>query len=135
MAPPVTQTTTTINDQVRQPENNKAGSTTTTSLTPPPSTTTPRSSKGETQRSGVVAPYRGTAIPQAALAAPRLALKIDNAPTATPQEGIQEADIVFEELVEGGLTRFLAIFHTKVPEAVGPIRSGRSTDIPLLMPF
>ena len=135
MAPPVTQTTTTINDQVRQPENNKAGSTTTTSLTPPPSTTTPRSSNGETQRSGVVAPYRGTAIPQAALAAPRLALKIDNAPTATPQEGIQEADIVFEELVEGGLTRFLAIFHTKVPEAVGPIRSGRSTDIPLLMPF
>jgi len=64
-----------------------------------------------------------------------LALKIDNAPTAVPQQGIQEADLVFEELVEGGLTRFLAIFHTQVPEMAGPVRSGRSTDIPLLMPF
>ena len=82
-----------------------------------------------------LAPFRGTPIDSTELYSPPLALKIDNAPTALPQQGLQDADIVFEELVEGGLTRFLAIFHSQIPASVGPIRSGRSTDIPLLMPF
>ncbi len=71
----------------------------------------------------------------AALRRPALAVKIDNAPGARPQAGLVEADVVFEELVEGGLTRFLAVFHSEDPPIVGPVRSARSTDVPLLMPL
>jgi hypothetical protein len=66
---------------------------------------------------------------------PVLAVKIDNIDTARPQAGIVEADLVFEELVEGGLTRLLAVFQSTDPEVVGPVRSARSTDVPLLMPL
>ena len=128
-------TTTSINEHLRQPEGDEPQTTTTTSTASSPTTTRFQSSDNQQQTGVSQAPYRGTPIPEATLVAPRLALKIDNAPTAMPQQGIQEADLVFEELVEGGLTRFLAIFHTQVPEMAGPVRSGRSTDIPLLMPF
>ena len=99
------------------------------------STTTPQQKPVSDQEREFLAPFRGTPIDSTELYSPPLALKIDNAPTALPQQGLQDADIVFEELVEGGLTRFLAIFHSQIPASVGPIRSGRSTDIPLLMPF
>ncbi|MBK01363.1 MAG: hypothetical protein CL464_02725 [Acidimicrobiaceae bacterium] len=131
---PTVKTATSINEQPDQLDDGKSRTTSTTLAVLSP-TTTYQHSDNEEQEDGLLAPYRGTPITEASLVAPRLALKIDNAPTALPQEGIQEADLVFEELVEGGLTRFLAIFHTKVPEFVGPVRSGRSTDIPLLMPF
>ncbi|MEC7916479.1 MAG: DUF3048 domain-containing protein [Actinomycetota bacterium] len=100
-----------------------------------PTTTNPEQTSEEPSETETLAPFRGVPINPEDLLSPRLALKIDNAPTALPQEGLQDADIVFEELVEGGLTRFLAVFQSKIPEFVGPIRSGRSTDIPLLMPF
>lgn len=45
-----------------------------------------------------------------------LAIKIGNNPEARPQAGISEADIVYEEIVEGGITRYLAIFNSTVPE-------------------
>lgn len=63
---------------------------------------------------------------------PALAVKIDNAPAALPQAGINDADVVFEERVEGGLTRFLAIYHSRGSDEIGPVRSARSTDIPVL---
>lgn len=66
---------------------------------------------------------------------PVLALKIDNAEAATPPVGIEDGDIVFEEEVEGGITRFLVLYHSKDPEEVGPVRSGREVDIDLLPPF
>ena len=106
-----------------------------TSVPDSSATTTSEQTPGGPLANQPVAPYRGTPADPSVLAAPQLALKIDNAPSAVPQQGIQEADIVFEVLVEGGLTRFLAIFQSQVPESVGPIRSGRSSDIPLLMPF
>ena len=64
-----------------------------------------------------------------------LAVKIDNASAAVPPDGIEDADIVFEEEVEGGITRFLALFHSKDPEEIGPVRSGREADVELLPPF
>ncbi len=63
---------------------------------------------------------------------PALAVKIDNAPSALPQAGLEDADVVFEERVEGGLTRLLAVFHSRDAAEVGPVRSARSTDLPLL---
>jgi hypothetical protein len=60
-----------------------------------------------------------------------LAAKIDNHPQAAPQIGLEKADIVFEENVEGW-TRFAAVFHSQGSDPVGPIRSGRTQDINLL---
>jgi hypothetical protein len=63
-----------------------------------------------------------------------LAVKIDNHPIARPQAGLNKADIVFEENVEG-ITRFIAVFHSEGSDPVGPIRSGRIQDIDLLSSF
>lgn len=63
---------------------------------------------------------------------PALVVKIDNHPKAEPHIGINHADVVFEELVEGGLTRFAAVFHSQEADPVGPVRSVRSTDVGLL---
>lgn len=57
-----------------------------------------------------------------------VAVKVDNHWRARPQSGIQEADLVYELLVEGGLTRFIAVFHQSDSSYVGPIRSLRPTD-------
>lgn len=61
-----------------------------------------------------------------------ISVKIDNHPAARPQSGIQEADAAYEVLVEGGLTRFIAMFHQSDSEYVGPNRSGRPTDSSLM---
>jgi len=63
---------------------------------------------------------------------PALVVKIDNAPPATPQSGLNEADVVFEEIVEFGITRFAAVFHSQSASPVGPIRSGRTQDVNML---
>ncbi len=62
-------------------------------------------------------------------------VKIDNHASAQPQSGIQVADAVYEVLVEGGLTRFIALFHQSDSEYVGPNRSGRPTDSGLMNPL
>jgi len=66
---------------------------------------------------------------------PAIAAKIDNTGSGWPQYGVGEADIVYVEQVEGGLTRLLAVFHSKLPTEVGPIRSVRTTDAELLPAF
>jgi len=63
---------------------------------------------------------------------PALAIKIDNVPAARPQAGINQADIVFVEEVEGGLTRLAAVFHSTGADVVGPVRSMRTGDFDLL---
>jgi hypothetical protein len=74
-------------------------------------------------------PLTGLPADPATKSRPVLAVKIDNAPKARPQAGINNADIVVEEGVEGGVTRFFTMFHTKDAPSVGPVRSARSTDI------
>ncbi|HTW21502.1 MAG TPA: DUF3048 domain-containing protein [Mycobacteriales bacterium] len=63
---------------------------------------------------------------------PAVAVKIDNVSEALPQGGDNRADIVVEELVEGGLTRLMAIFQCNSAPLIGPIRSARITDANLL---
>jgi hypothetical protein len=60
---------------------------------------------------------------------PALMVKIDNVDAARPQDGIFAADVIFEELVEGGLTRLAAVYSSTDPTLVGPIRSVRETDL------
>lgn len=64
-----------------------------------------------------------------------LVVKIDNVTRARPQTGINSADIVYVEQVEGGLTRLAAVFHSENVGTIGPIRSMRTTDINLLRPL
>lgn len=68
---------------------------------------------------------------------PVVAVKVDNAPLARPyQRGLTQAAIVYQELVEGGLTRFMAVFESPTAtREVGPVRSGRETDIAILRAY
>lgn len=80
-------------------------------------------------------PLNGMGVEDEALLNRRvIAVKIDNHWNARPQSGIEQADAVYELLVEGGLTRFIALFHYSDVEYLGPIRSGRPTD-PTLVKF
>jgi hypothetical protein len=66
---------------------------------------------------------------------PVIAVKIDNTYFGVRQFGVADADVVFVEQVEGGLTRLIAVFHSTLPDEVGPVRSVRSTDAQLLPVF
>ena len=87
---------------------------------PTPSTTTTRRPLTPTP---TVSPLMG---------GPVLAVKIDNTPSARPRIGLNKADIVYVEPVEGGLTRLLAVFSSRMPPEVGPVRSARESDVDLL---
>jgi hypothetical protein len=63
---------------------------------------------------------------------PALVVKVDNV-DAEPQSGLNQADIVFEEIVEGQATRFAAVFNSSEANPVGPIRSARTQDVNLLL--
>ncbi|PNG19827.1 DUF3048 domain-containing protein [Streptomyces cahuitamycinicus] len=64
-----------------------------------------------------------------------LAVKIDNAAAARPHTGLDAADVVYAEQVEGGLSRLMAVYATRLPETVGPVRSARESDLELLRQF
>ena len=64
-----------------------------------------------------------------------LAVKIDNIQYARPQTGLTRADIVYTLPVEGGLSRFLAVFSSHYPHVIGPVRSAREDDLELLRQF
>lgn len=64
-----------------------------------------------------------------------LTIKFDNTPQAHPQYGINRADVVYEEIVEGGITRLAAIFNSNLPTKVGPVRSVRRTDREIVFPI
>jgi hypothetical protein len=81
------------------------------------------------------APLTGVQVDIGSLDHPVLMAKIDNNPEARPQVGLNEADIVFEELVEGGLSRYVAVWHSVIPETIGPIRSIRPMDPDIASPF
>ncbi len=85
-----------------------------------------------------MSPFTGIELPpELWLKRPRrvIAFKIDNNINARPQSGIQESDAIFEILVEGGMTRFLAFFYDKVSTYLGPIRSARPTDPTIVRPY
>lgn len=66
---------------------------------------------------------------------PVLAVKIENTRPAFPQSGVSDADIVYVEQVEGGETRLMAVYSSKLPKRVGPVRSARISDLHILPQF
>jgi hypothetical protein len=94
------------------------------SVTPSPPPTRPRGP--------LLDPFTGK--PVKALG-PVLAVKVDNIVYARPQTGLQSADLVYVIPVEGGLTRYMAVYSAHVPPVVGPVRSARESDLDLLRQF
>ncbi|MER7515338.1 DUF3048 domain-containing protein [Streptomyces sp. NPDC126499] len=70
-----------------------------------------------------------------ARAGPVLAVKIDNVPPARPHTGLAAADLVYVEQVESGQTRLMALYSSRLPDRIGPVRSARESDIELLRQF
>ncbi|MEL6892659.1 MAG: DUF3048 domain-containing protein, partial [Actinomycetota bacterium] len=78
-----------------------------------------------------VAALTGLAADATVTERPILAVKVDNIARARPQWGLEQADVIFEENVEQ-ITRFVALFHTRLPDRAGPVRSARTGDIDIL---
>ena len=69
------------------------------------------------------------------LAMPAVSAKIDNTFAGRPQLALNDADIVYVTRVEVGLTRLLPVWHSRMPEAIGPVRSVRPVDASIVDPF
>jgi hypothetical protein len=65
---------------------------------------------------------------------PVMVVKIDNTDSSAPQIGLGKADLVTEELVEGGSTRLAVFYYQRIPRLVGPVRSMRASDIGIVTP-
>ena len=119
------------------------GETTSSSSTPPTTVTPGPATPGSPRPSvswppysplpGVTgsAPLTGMAVDDATALLPIVAVKIDNTRSARGQWGLDGADVVFEENVEG-ITRFIAVFQSRQPVEVGPVRSARTGDLYIL---
>lgn len=101
---------------------------------PAPDGARPRPSAGSPAAAVPRHPLTGLPAPTGVPDRPVLAVKIDNTAGAAPQRGLAAADLVVEELVEGGLTRLTGLYHSRLPPAVGPVRSIRTTDVGLVAP-
>lgn len=112
-----------------------ATSTTSSSTTTePPTTTLPADTTTTTEPLGPVAQLTGEPVDEL-LTHAALVIKIDNHERARPQVGLNVADIVYEEIVEGRITRFAAVFHSTASDPVGPVRSARTSDFDILAGF
>ncbi len=106
------------------------------SPSPPTPTPTPQKVEGS-QPVTHYWPLTGLKVPSHETAKrhhPVLVAKMDNTVSSRPQVGLRQADMVVEELVEGGLTRLAVFYYTHVPRKVGPIRSMRASDIDVVSP-
>lgn len=113
--------------------------------TPPPSPSTsavvvaptvdPNKQAAPTPTVAPTWPLTGVAVTGEASNRPALAVKIENTADARPQEGLNEADLVWENIVEFEVSRFNVVYQSQVPGEIGPIRSVRPMDIPESAPL
>ncbi|WP_310526398.1 DUF3048 domain-containing protein [Nocardioides sp.] len=89
----------------------------------------PTTEASETPEEPALWPLTGLEVEGKAPAHPVLVTKVDNTSSSSPQIGLGSADMVVEELVEGGMTRLAAFYYSKIPSVVGPVRSMRASDI------
>jgi len=89
---------------------------------------------GSSKNTPATAPLTGLPDPDGvANHRPAITVKVNNT-DARPQAGIDQADVVYEEVVEGGITRLAAMFNSHAPGKVGPVRSVRRTDQSIVWP-
>jgi hypothetical protein len=102
------------------------------------STAGPNPSASFTPKVYVNAPLTGMPFEEGtrpSLNGPSVACKIDNVGTETLKANINRTDMVYVEMVEGGLTRLVAVWHSDLPTAVGPVRSIRPMDPDIISPL
>jgi hypothetical protein len=109
-----------------------SGADTTTTTSPSPTTPTTMKSAVHHRVAALTDLPDPTAVTKRRSA---LTIKMDNTPQAHPQYGVNKADVVYEEIVEGGITRLAAIFNSNLPTKVGPVRSVRRTDREIVFPI
>jgi hypothetical protein len=89
-----------------------------------------------TTKAPPIAPLTGLVDPSgASLTRPAMSVKVENTPDSRPQAGIDQADVVYEEVVEGNITRFVTIFNSQIPDVIGPVRSVRAEDPDIVWPI
>jgi hypothetical protein len=105
--------------------------------TVPATTTTTRPTTSTTVKRPAVCPLTGTPRPGGGPPPDRaaIAVKVENLPAARPQWGLDSADLVFEEPVEGGITRFIAVYQCHTAARIEPVRSARFVDADILQPL
>ncbi|MGD0440014.1 MAG: DUF3048 domain-containing protein [Acidimicrobiales bacterium] len=109
-----------------------AGSSTTSSILG----TVPSTSLPQVVTNSKLCPLTGLPAPAGnAPQRPALAVKIGNDPASRPQSGLDQADIVYEEMAEGGITRYMAVFQCQDAPLIGPVRSVRWDDWNVLEPY
>jgi hypothetical protein len=108
-------------------EQPRATATSSSTTTPPATTTTPPPPPPVYPLTGVQSP--------GVVDRPALAVKIENSIDARPQTGLNAADTVWEEVVEGGITRYVAVYQSAVPAEIGPVRSVRPMDPAIAAPL
>lgn len=99
-----------------------------------PTTTAPSPEPTPTEPAAQVLPLTGGPAPDGVPDRAVLVVKVDNSAAARPQAGLAEADLVVEELVEGGMTRLAVMYHSTLPDSVAPVRSVRTSDIAIVAP-
>lgn len=102
-----------------------------TATTAGPESPTPSPSTSKPPKAKPVDPLTGGRVNDR----PVIAVKVENIAAARPQVGLSGADIVFVEEVEGAQTRLVAVYHSRFPDRLGPVRSARNTDVRLLPLF
>ena len=105
-----------------------SGSTPSNASKPPPTTAVPPPTTVPTTCPLTSTPAPGGTVP----ARPALGVKIGNYPDDRPSAGLNQADVVFEEPVEGGITRLVAVFQCQSPALVGDLRSARQPDVGIM---
>ncbi|HEX5587681.1 MAG TPA: DUF3048 domain-containing protein [Acidimicrobiia bacterium] len=104
-----------------------AKKTTTTTTRPATTTTAPAPPK---------APLTGLDDPSGqSITRPAVSVKVENTEFARPQAGLDQADVVYEEVVEGNITRLVAMFNSQIPDVIGPVRSVRAIDPDIVWPL
>jgi hypothetical protein len=90
--------------------------------------------KGDSEKLVEISPLTGLPLPNGKPDNPVFVVKVENTVNGEPQYGLNKADLVIEELVEGGLTRLAALFYSNLPTKIGHVRSLRTTDIAIAAP-
>jgi Protein of unknown function (DUF3048) N-terminal domain/Protein of unknown function (DUF3048) C-terminal domain len=101
----------------------------------PAGTTTPAAPASTTPPPPPTWPLTGVQAESVAATRPALAVKIENSIDARPQTGLNSADMVWEEVVEGGISRFVAVYQSTLSPQIGPVRSVRPMDAAIAAPF
>lgn len=94
----------------------------------------PDAAKGSSAKLVEISPMTGKALPNGRPDHPVFIVKIENTEGGYPQYGLNKADLVVEELVEGGLTRLAAFYYSNLPTKIGHVRSMRASDIGIASP-